>query len=297
LARSSVGQGIFYSIPIGRHETKLNLGYSYSGTKLDEGAMESLDVKGKSHSFYVDLSRRLVKTENYKLYGDLAFDMRNTETTLLGYDLYGYKTRSVKLNLTSVKDDFYGKWFGNIGFTKGIDLFGASDDMPYNAKHNPSNDIFKTQVSISRLQVLPWRMLGIFTANGQWVNRNAWYSDQLQIGGVSSVRGFEEGYFLRDYGATASLELRTPVPFLNKLPDKLRFIDDSIRLAAFCDAGVFGDYGYGVSSDFVMSVGGGLVLKMTRYLSGNVYVGVPIVNRPDEASNLRVHFMITSNIL
>ena len=62
--------------------------------------------------------------------------------------------------------------------------------------------------------------------------------------------------------------------------------------------GWFGDYGYGMpSSDFVMSVGGGLVLKMTRYLSGNVYLGVPIVNRPDDASSYRVHFMITSNIL
>ena len=61
--------------------------------------------------------------------------------------------------------------------------------------------------------------------------------------------------------------------------------------------GWFGDYGHGVSSDFVMSVGGGMVLKMTRYLSGNVYIGVPVVNRPDDASNVRVHFMITSNIL
>ena len=139
--------------------------------------------------------------------------------------------------------------------------------------------------------------MGIFTANGQWTNRNVWYSDKMLIGGISSVRGFEEGYFLKDYGATASFELRSPVPFLNKLPDKLRFIDDSIRLAAFCDMGVFNDYGYGESSDFIMSVGGGLVLKMTRYLSGNVYVGVPIVNRPDDASSVRVHFMVTSNIL
>ena len=77
----------------------------------------------------------------------------------------------------------------------------------------------------------------------------------------------------------------------------MKFIDDSIRLAAFCDAGWFGDYARGVGSDFVMSVGGGLVLKMTRYLSGNVYFGVPIVNKPDDASSFRVHFMITSNIL
>ena len=140
--------------------------------------------------------------------------------------------------------------------------------------------------------------MGILTANGQWTNRDVWYSDKMQIGGISSVRGFEEGYFLRDYGVNASAELRAPVPFLNHLPDKLRFIDDSIRLAAFCDLGWFGDYSYDLpSSQFVMSVGGGLILKMTRYLSGNVYFGVPVVNRPDNASSFRVHFMITSNIL
>ncbi len=298
IARSSIGQGVFYSVPIGRHETKLNLGYSYSGTELDRGPLKQLDVEGKSHNFYVDLSRRLVKTENYKLYGDIAFDLRNTETTMLGEDLYKYRTRSVKLNLTNVKDDFYGKWFANLGIAKGIDVFGATNDY-YGTytKHTPTNKMVKLQASIARLQVLPWRMMGIFTANGQWTNRNVWYSDKMLIGGISSVRGFEEGYFLKDYGATASFELRSPVPFLNKLPDKLRFIDDSIRLAAFCDMGVFNDYGYGESSDFIMSVGGGLVLKMTRYLSGNVYVGVPIVNKPDDASSVRVHFMITSNIL
>ena len=134
-------------------------------------------------------------------------------------------------------------------------------------------------------------------ANGQWTNRNAWYADKMQFGGISSVRGYEEGYFLRDYGFTANAELRAPIPGLNHLPEKLRFIDDSIRLAAFCDVGMFGDYQRGLNSDFIMSVGGGLVLKMTRYLSGNVYVGVPVVNKPHDASNLRVHFMITSNIL
>lgn len=303
LARSSVAQGVFYSVPIGRHETKLNVGYSYSGTTLDRGEYKSLDLKGKSHSFFVDLSRRLVKTENYKLYGDVAFDLRNTNNTIHGQDFVwgGYRTRSIKLNLTNVKDDRYGKWFANIGLAKGISIFGASNHREYidgHDRHSPSNRIFKVQASVTRLQVLPWRLMGIFSANGQWVNRNAFYSDKLQIGGISSVRGFEEGYFLRDYGVTANAEFRSPVPGLNHLPQKLRFIDDSIRLAAFCDVGWFGDYGTGMSSSsFVMSVGGGLILKMTRYLSGNIYFGVPVVGKPHDASSFRVHFMITSNIL
>ena len=306
LARSTVGQGVFYSVPIGRHETKLNIGYSYSGTKLDRGPYKDQDIRGKSHAFYIDLSRRLIKTENYKLYGDIAFDMRNSNTTAYGHDLpgSGYRTRAIKLNLTNIKDDRYGKWYANIGLAKGIDIFGATNSSVFNTvpgvdhRRVPTNRMFKVQASATRLQVLPWRMLGIFTANGQWVNRDVWYADKMQIGGISSVRGFEEGYFLRDYGVTANAEFRAPVPFLNHLPEKLRFIDDSIRLAAFCDVGWFGDYNRSVpSSSFVMSVGGGLVLKMTRYLSGNIYFGVPIVNKPQDASSFRVHFMVTTNIL
>ena len=298
IARNSIGQGIFYSVPIGRHETKLNLGYSYSGTKLGRGELRDMDIRGKSHNFYIDLSRRLVKTENYKLYADIAFDLRNTNSTLRGVDFYSYRTRSIKLNLTNIKDDFYGKWLANVGIAKGIGIFGASDDYyGTDSTKLPSNRMLKLQASAARLQVLPWRMMGIFMANGQWVNRDVWYSDKMQIGGISSVRGYEEGYFLKDYGVTGTAEFRAPVPFLNRLPEKLRFIDDSIRLAAFCDAGWFGDYAQGQDSRFIMSVGGGFVLKMTRYLSGNVYVGVPIINKPQDASSLRIHFLITSNIL
>jgi hemolysin activation/secretion protein len=305
IARSSIGQGIFYSIPIGRHETRLNLGYSYSGAKFDKGEFKDYHIKGKSHNFFVDLSRRLVKTENYKLYGDIALDMRNSKTTGVinnhKMTLSEYKTRNISLSLTNIKDDMYGKWYGNIGVIKGIDIFDASNKYNdrYYSKHLPTNRMVKLQASLTRLQVLPWRMMAILTANGQWTNRDVWYADKLSIGGISSVRGFEESYFLRDKGLTGTFELRAPIPFLNHLPDKLRFIDDSIRLAAFCDMGLFDDYGYieGNKSDFVMSVGGGLVLKMTRYLSGNVYIGVPIVNKPHDASSLRVHFMITSNIL
>ena len=312
IARSSIGQGVFYSVPIGRHETRLNLGYSYSGTKIDRGEFKYYDVKGKAHNFYVDLTRRLTKTENYKLYGDIAFDMKNTETTMKGVDIFGYRTRAIRANLTNIKDDFTGKWLGSIGVAKGIDVFGASNDCyGVYSKHLPTNKMVKLQGSIARLQLVPesWRRVGLIdkaigrsltllSANGQWVNRDVWYADKMQIGGISSVRGFEEGYFLRDKGLTASLEFRNPVPFLSHLPDKLRFIDDSLRLAAFCDLGWFDDFSYDYKgSDFVMSVGGGVILKLTRYLSGNVYVGIPIVNKPREASSVRVHFMVTSNIL
>ena len=75
--------------------------------------MEWLGLESKSHNFFGSVSRRLVKTDNYKLYGDIGLDIRDTKTTfgaLRGFD-YKYKSRTAKVNLTNIKDDFYGKTF------------------------------------------------------------------------------------------------------------------------------------------------------------------------------------------
>lgn len=299
VARRSVGQGVFYSLPIGRHETKLNVGYSYSGTTMGE-EFKDLDIKGKSHNFFAGVSRRLVKTENYKLYGDVSLDMRNTKTTIKGLDLYSYKTRALRVNLTNIKDDFYGKWFGNLGASVGLPFMGASDEYDdFNYRWLPSNKFVKVNANVARLQILPLRSMAIVQVGGQWANQSMYPSEKMQFGGISSIRGYEEGFTIRDYGVTASVELRSHIPFFNRiLPEKLKFIDDSIQWAAFYDAGWFGDVAtdsYGPS--YMMSAGGGLVVRLTKYLSGNVYIGVPIGDKPEGASNCRVHFTITSNIL
>lgn len=302
IARKSIGQGIFYSIPIAKNETKFNVGYSYSGTNIGNfGAVR--DIQGKSHNFFTGFSRRLVKTENFKMYGDVSLDMRNTETTanlgtgrreVIGFP---YKTRAVRVNTSSIKDDFYGKWFTNVGASFGVPWFDASNDWE-DWKELPANKFIKVNANLARVQVLPLRSLGIFQLNSQWASRNLWYSEKMQIGGISSVRGYEEAFGLGDYGVSASLELRTPVPFLrNILSERLKFIDDSIRIAGFYDVGWFGDRYSDMDATYMMSVGGGLVLKLTKYLSGNVYLGVPIGKKYDAGSNCRVHFTVTSNIL
>lgn len=305
LARHSIGQGVMYSVPLTKtKETKLNVGYSYSGANV-AGALDFLDMESKSHNFFFSLSRRLIKTDNYKLYGDVGFDLRNTATTWLGgYDLYKYRSRNLKVNLTNIKDDFYGKWFANVGTSVGLDLFGATNDLDFGMvgayKHaTPSNKGVRVMANLARIQVLPLRSTAIFQAQGQWASRALLPSERMSFGGMSSVRGYEESFFIKDYGATASTELRFPVPFLRMmLPEKLKFIDDSIRLAGFYDIGWFGDrHASNGGPDYIMSVGGGAILKLTRYLSANVYIGVPIGNKPENASNLRVHFIVTSNIL
>jgi len=309
IARRSIGQGVFYSVPLTyKKETKLNLGYSYSGTRL--GDIEGIrGIRGTSNNFFGGLSRRLVRTENYKLYGDISLDVRNTKTLAdnVSGDLYGYKTRMIRTNLSSIKDDYYGKWYSTAGASVGVPWFDASDDNKNlrgrypdgsSGAVSPSNAAAKFNASLVRLQALPLRSLGIFQVGGQAATRNLWPSEKMQVGGISTVRGYQEVFAMGDYGMTGSAEFRFPVPFLGMIAgERFKFIDDSIRLAAFYDWGWFGDRYVKDTSNYMMSVGAGTVLKLTKYVSGNAYIGIPIGKKYDNGSSCRVHFQITSNIL
>jgi hemolysin activation/secretion protein len=305
LTDRSLGVGGMYSLPIAKNDTRLNLGYSYSKVRLGKEYKE-LNLKGQSHDVFIGVSRRLAQGSDYRLYGDITLDMRNTETTSGAFPEIdsSYRSRVLKASLTDVKDDSFGRWLFNGGVSGGIPI-DASD---YNkARNMASNNFLKANASVARLQVLPKNNLLIFQVNGQYANRNLYASEQMQVGGIATVRGYDEGYGLGDYGMTASLEYRTPIPGLKAiLPEKLGFISDSIQIAGFYDFGWFGNrfarnaYGDKVHGEYLMSAGPGIVVKLTKYISANMYWGFPIGKELQgyrERDNCRFHFTVTSNIL
>ena len=302
LSSRSLGVGGMYSLPIAKNDTRLNIGYSYSKVRLGK-EFKMYNIKGESHDVFIGVSRRLAKGDGYRLYGDITLDMRNTDMTSgLIPDLNSsYRTRVLRGSLTDVKDDSYGRWLFNTGIAGGIPI-DASD---YNKARNlASNNFVKVNASAARLQVLPKNNLAILQVNTQYANRHLYASEAMQFGGIASVRGYDEGFRIGDYGVTASIEYRTPIPGLKALlPEKYGFISDSIQIAGFYDFGWFGDRFIDGSADYLMSAGPGIVVKLTKYLSANMYWGFPIGKRlPNYANSTdrdtcRFHFTVTSNIL
>ena len=300
----SIGAGGIYSIPIAKNDTRLNLGYSYSHVNIGK-LLKQLDISGDSHNVFVGVSRRLAQGSDYRLYGDITLDLRNTDLSsdipLVNSMLTDYRTRVIRGSLTNVRDDYYGRWLFNGGIAGGIPI-DASDH--HKARNMSSNNFVKVNASAARLQVLPFNHMLIWQVNGQYANRHLWASEAMQVGGIASVRGYEEGFRIGDYGVTTSVEYRMPIPgFKALLPNKYEFISDSIQLAGFYDFGWFGDRFISGSSDYLMSAGPGIVVKLTKYISANLYWGFPIgKTHLDYAGHkyrddCRFHFTITSNIL
>lgn len=304
MSSRSLGAGGIYSIPIAENDTRLNLGYSYSNVRLGK-SLKEWNIKGESQDIFLGVSRRLAQGDDYRLYGDITLDLRNTDlssgNSVFNSLLNDYRSRVIKASLTDVKDDFYGRWLFNGSVSGGIPL-DASD---YNKARNlASNNFVKLNASVARMQVLPKNQLAIMQINGQYANRHLWASEAMSVGGISSVRGYDESFRIGDYGLTASLEYRFPIPGLKAiLPEKYAFVSDSIQLAGFYDFGWFGDRFNSDGSEYLMSAGPGLIVKLTKYVSANMYWGFPIGKsltnydgRPYDKT-CRFHFTITSNIL
>ena len=304
MSSRSIGAGGIYSIPIAKNDTRLNVGYSYSHVGLGR-KLKYADISGDSHNIFLGVSRRLAQGQDYRLYGDITLDLRNTD--LYSHDpiwdsvLNDYRSRVIRGSLTNVKDDYYGRWLFNGGIAGGIPI-DASDH--HKARNLSSNNFVKVNASAARLQVLPFNHMLIWQVNGQYANRHLWASEAMQVGGIASVRGYEEGFRIGDYGVTSSIEYRMPIPgFKAILPEKYKFIADSIQLAGFYDFGWFGDRFISDSADYLMSAGPGIVVKLTKYISANLYWGFPIgKTHLDYAGDkyrkdCRFHFTVTSNIL
>jgi hemolysin activation/secretion protein len=95
-----------------------------------------------------------------------------------------------------------------------------------------------------------------------------------------------------------SLETLFPIPFLPqeiKLPFKENAtfrVRDAVKFATFVDGGaIIPNKGKTGTTNFLASVGAGIRIAISKYLTARVYVGIPLMNAGIyNQSNARVHF-------
>jgi hemolysin activation/secretion protein len=120
-------------------------------------------------------------------------------------------------------------------------------------------------ITLDSLYTLPLRFSWAFTGKVQFASGKLLPTEELSVGGYTSVRGYDENEVISDAGLIVRNELRTPdfSPSFRKIPDEVQFL-------AFCD------FGYAVGVDpsvlprnhaFLASVGPGIRYKIQDYFS------------------------------
>ena len=267
-----------YSVPLGHNGARFALDYSTNSTEAVKGIYhdQGIPVKGHASSVMATLTQPLYVSEKVKVEALLSGNYQHSVTDIAGAQLINDTFKDITAGLAVTN---YGKQWAL--YQKHSVMFG-----------NWNNDAITTATAGSSSHYTIYNFLGLyqyagkagqlfnFRASAQWSGGgNLRPSRQFFLGGVYSVRGYEENVIGGDSGFCVSAEYAVPVTK-----------DRAVSLYEFVDYGsLFGEDK--PRNHTLLSVGAGVRarFKKTAYL--DLAVGFPLKRRldGDRAGRTRIH--------
>lgn len=297
-----------YRFPVSPWRTTMEIGADKSNTSIVEAPFNQLDIMSKLTEYHLSLHQPVFETPKRSLILSLEVDSRRSETSLFG--------RSFSLSpgaVDGVEDVFVPRFIQEFVDRSQVHVFSFRSQFSlgidgFNSTINagpPDGHFFDW---LGQAQYI--RRLGdtdnliIGRLSGQIADRPLLSIEQLELGGISSVRGYLENQALTDNGVLASLEVRLPL-WEDKDHNSL------FSLAPFTDFGVGWDNvettGPGSANNLgrqgvaMPSAGMGLLFNPVKYFSAQLYWGYGFNRKqvPDGNSlqNQGVEFSVTCTAL
>lgn len=259
-----------YGLPVGKNGQRIDVSFAANSVHTKHGALAPLDVRGHSSAMGLTYTMPVKVTKNHKAEASLTVSHQDSKTNFMQY---------------AWVDDAITSMTGAVAFTD----YGENSVFYHAHSYTVSDwENIEAQEKTSgryNLTALYQKMnedKRLFTARfyGQVAfNHYLASSEQFYIGGVYSVRGYEENYLSADSGLSMNLEYR--------VPDTHRS-----EWVWFADGGIV--LGHNQYDDHAMaSIGGGYSWKFAPTATATVLVGVPLQRdyNGERIDAVRVHAM------
>jgi len=224
---------VTYQLPLGADGWKAGAGYSETRYRLGE-EFSVLDASGAATVANVFVSYPLIRTQNFNLYGLLAYEGKQLNDRI-GLLASVSDKRSTLYGLTlngDARDAVGGGGINTFGLTYSegdLDLETASVRLADSATARTHGRFSQLNFSLMRLQHLTDKTYLYVYANGQRASKNLDSSEKMSLGGASGVRAYPQGEAAGDEGYLATAELRHNLQLAGVAP--------TLQLVAFLDAG------------------------------------------------------------
>jgi len=132
-------------------------------------------------------------------------------------------------------------------------------------------------------------------ASGQWASQNLLPSEQFDLGGMNSVRGYDEREVNKDSAFLANVEFMLPI--FKILNYRWKNIHDAMEFLVFWDYGIGWNHDpipFEKKNQWLMGIGPGLRYTIDPYLTARVDWGIRLHKAPSqfEGGNSRLHFSL-----
>jgi len=270
------GGAISYDFPIKIRNARANINYNNNVSDIIYGDFESVSIKGEYEDYGISLNLPMFVKEGFKVDGGFEYKYKRSDTFFSGFNLLETDIETYSLNLItqSVKENIL--MFSNYNVLKGYTKSGQGDyeDPGVSSEFMKYNAYFERQHILDRKNTLNIKTY-VQLANNKLLPS----SEQFSLGGMSTIRGFEEGKLTGDQGYYISLEISKR---LDETKEYFVFIDHGGVLPY---KGNEEDYN---KDDYLTSLGQGLNFYFNKNVSGKFIIAIPT----DVQQRPRLHFSI-----
>jgi hemolysin activation/secretion protein len=267
-ASGTYSQTVAYSLPLNTLGTRLTMGEDFSGIRIRAGQLRSLGITGNSLDFHLDLSHPLLARAGLVASGTTGYQVTRSLTRSNAFPLSRDLVQAVNLGVSVQAFDDGGVWLAT-----GLLSFGSGSLAGHHG-------FGKQTLALAREQRLWPGYTNILRFTGQSrlfaPASGLPLVEQMQLGGLATVRGYGEGWQIADTGYAFTDELDYPLP--------LRQYFFGGAFSRGLQGAVFADHGgiFGVAGPrrdlYLLSTGVGVVFN-SPYLSGRLDWAAPLENR------------------
>ncbi len=277
-----------YSFPVNALGTRIAAGYGFNQVDIQSGPFADLDVGGDSYSYSFDLNHPLIFSPAFTMNLFAGYQYNNSSTDFAGVTISETEVDSIPVGFDFKLLDKYGLWYCRNTFTHG------------SARADEEDNFLLYNLDMVRTLIHTKEVFTIIRGNAQLSDRHPLVSSkQFQVGGLSSVRGYPEGFLVGDGGYFLSAEIKFPLPFTDRevFGYSLR---KKLKGAFFIDHGAAFPYkGNGVScshKDFITGTGVGVFMNLSKYMTGRIDLGFPLDKHGEDIDSFQIHFTLSSMV-
>ncbi len=294
----ALGLGTDYSIPVGAKGVRAGFSTTYSTAKVG-GQFKSLNLKGRAATYSPYLTMPLMVKPNWSVTGRTELDWKVNKNYSMGTRSGEDQLRILHLGLLNQGKDHYGRTYLPVDVEFGLPVWGASDNNDEQAtRSNTGSEFTVMHLGLARYNKFLFGSILSVRSNLQLTDDTLPSSERMPLGGAFSVRGYSEGAFMADYGATFATEVLIP---LTILPDQwmMPFTKDAlqkrIQFELFLDTGAGRNRSWAVGearSQVLSGAGVGLRVGLFKNTYGKVEWAQRLGDKIGDGGNTEIYYSI-----
>ena len=207
----------FFSIPFTSYDTRFNIGYQGSQSRVVEGTLDEFDIENHFMDFNVGISQPIIRNLNRVFSLELQYAFRQTKSTILGFPAPlgdgvaangKAKVSVIRFIQSHIERDSKSVLSLRSSLNTGFDAFNAT----INPHPLADGRYFSWLGQLRYLRKIDdWGTELFFRSDIQLASESLLPLERFALGGINTVRGYRQNEIVRDEGYALSAEFRIPV--------------------------------------------------------------------------------------